>query len=69
MALHFNVRFPEEVVVRNSMTAGQWDSEEREGPFTLQPATDFSIEFFSQQDGYKVISLKLTICQVVNEGV
>ncbi|XP_046681571.1 tectonin beta-propeller repeat-containing protein-like [Homalodisca vitripennis] len=55
VAFHFNPRFLDRVVVRNSMTAGQWDSEEREGALTLSPSCDFCIEFLCQEDGYKVI--------------
>lgn len=57
VALHFNPRFTDLMIVRNSMTAGQWDQEEREGAITISPGGDFNVEFLCQDEGYKA-SLK-----------
>jgi len=53
VALHFNPRFGEKKVVRNTQTAGKWDSpEEREGAFPFQKGRTFDIIVQSQADGY-----------------
>ncbi|XP_073983179.1 tectonin beta-propeller repeat-containing peroxin 23 isoform X1 [Rhodnius prolixus] len=55
IALHFNPRFKEKCVVRNSFENGSWGNEEREGILTLNPGGDFDISFQCQEDGFKIL--------------
>ncbi|KAK9512765.1 hypothetical protein O3M35_001118 [Rhynocoris fuscipes] len=55
VALHFNPRFKEECVVRNSLENETWGNEEREGKLTLIPGGDFEILFICLDDGYKIL--------------
>lgn len=43
IALHFNPRFKEKKVVRNSQVNGEWMNEEREGDFTFEKKETFDI--------------------------
>lgn len=45
--LHFNPRFTENCVVRNSMIDGKWGEEEREGGLPLIKGQEFTISFVS----------------------
>ncbi|KAJ1357138.1 hypothetical protein KIN20_015199 [Parelaphostrongylus tenuis] len=41
IALHFNPRFDEKAVVRNSLIAGEWGNEEREGKIPFENGVGF----------------------------
>lgn len=43
MVFHFNPRFPEEQVVRNSNLGGYWGPEERDGGFPFVPGRQFEV--------------------------
>lgn len=64
VALHFNPRFTDLMIVRNSMTAGQWDQEEREGAITIAPGGDFNVEFLCQDEGYKASLLSFCMKEI-----
>ncbi|CAG2069431.1 unnamed protein product, partial [Timema podura] len=53
VALHFNPRFEDSVIVRNWMANGEWGEEEREGPMVLKPGSDFRVDILCEEDGFK----------------
>ncbi|GLH00192.1 Tectonin beta-propeller repeat-containing protein [Gryllus bimaculatus] len=55
VALHFNPRFKDNAIVRNSMAAGCWGEEETEGPLLLKPGVEFTITIECETDGYKIL--------------
>ncbi|XP_069669341.1 32 kDa beta-galactoside-binding lectin-like isoform X1 [Periplaneta americana] len=52
--LHFNLRFNEKTVVRNSMIDARWGVEEREGDVPFQVGKDFNITIKCEQDYFKI---------------
>ncbi|CAG9540907.1 unnamed protein product, partial [Cercopithifilaria johnstoni] len=54
IALHFNPRFDEKVVVRNTLTAGVWGKEEREGKFPFQKDKMFDLKLNNESYGIQV---------------
>ncbi|RZF34504.1 hypothetical protein LSTR_LSTR011746 [Laodelphax striatellus] len=55
MALHFNPRFAEEVIVRNTKTEGAWGHEEREGGFPLTRGGTFVLDIYCWEEAFKVM--------------
>lgn len=53
IAFHFNPRFSQNCVVRNTKT-GAWGPEERAGPFPFQKGQPFEIIIFVEEDKYRV---------------
>ena len=53
-ALHFNIRFNENCVVRNTLQSGSWGSEERTGGMPFQKNYPFEIIILCQHHHYKV---------------
>nr|AGH06131.1 galectin [Tegillarca granosa] len=53
-ALHFNVRFHENCVVRNSLQHGSWEGEERHGGLPFQRGMPFEIRIIAQHNQYKI---------------
>ncbi|XP_050405036.1 galectin-9 isoform X2 [Patella vulgata] len=53
-ALHFNPRFNEGCIVRNSQDCGNWCSEERHGGLPLQKGVPFEITFCIHRHHYKI---------------
>lgn len=52
---HLDVRFQEQVVVRNSLLRGAWGNEERQQPeFPFQPGQPFSLIILTEQGCFKV---------------
>lgn len=69
IAFHFNPRFKDGVLVRNTQTAGVWEKEEREGVLTLSVGADFSLDIICQENDYKVSCFyfsKLNFNQITN---
>ncbi|XP_063242841.1 tectonin beta-propeller repeat-containing protein isoform X2 [Bacillus rossius redtenbacheri] len=54
VALHLNPRFEESVVVRNSLVAGQWGDEEREGDAPLRRGCEFTLTLLCEEEGFKI---------------
>jgi len=54
VAFHFNPRFDQRQVVRNSCQGGAWGDEERQGTFPLQSGEDFEIQIICFADHYQV---------------
>ncbi|KDR11313.1 tectonin beta-propeller repeat-containing protein isoform X6 [Zootermopsis nevadensis] len=52
--LHFNPRFMEAVIVRNSMLCGEWGTEEKEGEMVFKQGTEFTIDIYCQDDCFKI---------------
>lgn len=55
--LHFNPRFSETVIVRNSMLRGEWGTEEREGQMVFKQGAEFTIDIRCQDEGFKVCDI------------
>lgn len=54
--MHVNPRFREGAFVRNTLTNGNWGSEERQIAFMpLSPGQPFQMEILNQNHGYKVL--------------
>nr|CAD7407150.1 unnamed protein product [Timema poppensis] len=51
---HFNPRFHDGVIVRNSKFNGAWGAEERGGGLQMRPGQEFRINIVAEHDGYRV---------------
>nr|CAD7425380.1 unnamed protein product [Timema monikensis] len=51
---HFNPRFHDGVIVRNSQFNGAWGPEERGGGLQMRPGQEFRINIVAEHDGYRV---------------
>jgi len=51
---HFNPRFQDAIIVRNSMLRGEWGEEEREGQMVFQQGAEFTIDIYCQDEVFKV---------------
>lgn len=54
MALHFNPRLRENIIVRNTYQNGQWGDEERNGGSPLKSGTDVAIKIVCEIRGYRI---------------
>lgn len=54
IALHFNPRFDEKHVVRNSMLSGQWGKEEREGKNPFEKHVAFDLEIKNEEYAFQI---------------
>ncbi|MEQ2236801.1 hypothetical protein ILYODFUR_016369 [Ilyodon furcidens] len=54
VVFHFNPRFTEQTVVRNSNLGGYWGPEEREGPFPFVQGRQFELKILVEEDMFKV---------------
>ncbi|XP_046564370.1 galectin-9-like [Haliotis rubra] len=52
--LHFNVRFNENAIIRNSQQNDAWGQEEQEGGMPLRKGTPFEIVFLADPQYYKI---------------
>ncbi|EGT56354.1 CBN-LEC-3 protein [Caenorhabditis brenneri] len=54
IALHFNPRFDEKSVVRNSLVNGEWGNEEREGKNPFERLTAFDLEIRNEEFAFQI---------------
>ncbi|KAK5619722.1 hypothetical protein CRENBAI_008337 [Crenichthys baileyi] len=54
VVFHFNPRFNEQTIVRNSNLGGYWGPEEREGPFPFVQGRQFELKILVEEDMFKV---------------
>ncbi len=55
IAMHFNPRFKENCIVRNTRTGGKYGSEERNGPgLPFSPGAMFDLKILVEPNSYKV---------------
>ncbi|GMT31613.1 hypothetical protein PFISCL1PPCAC_22910 [Pristionchus fissidentatus] len=55
IALHFNPRFDEKCVVRNSHIDGKWGKEERQGAFPLKAGVIFDLEIKNELNAFQIL--------------
>lgn len=53
-ALHFNPRFEENFVVRNSMIEGKWGEEETEGGVPLKKGQEFELKIVCNENEFTI---------------
>ena len=58
-AFHFNPRFDEHEVYRNTLTGGRWGREEVDGPFPFSPGQHFQVVIICLHNKYKVSFLRI----------
>lgn len=61
-ALHFNPRFNDNEVVRNTQAAGEWQVEEKDGQFPFKKNTVFDIVFQYHPDQFQVFVNNNSFC-------
>jgi len=54
IALHFNPRFDEKAVVRNSLISGEWGNEEREGKLPFEKSVGFDLEIRNEEYAFQL---------------
>lgn len=54
IALHFNPRFDEKAIVRNSLINREWGNEEREGKLPLEKGIGFDLEIKNEDYGFQI---------------
>uniref|UniRef100_A0A914D6F2 Galectin n=1 Tax=Acrobeloides nanus TaxID=290746 RepID=A0A914D6F2_9BILA len=54
IALHFNPRFDEKVIVRNALTLGAWGKEEREGKNVFEKGALFDLFIDNTEESFKI---------------
>lgn len=54
VVFHFNPRFNEQTIVRNSNLGGYWGPEEREGGFPFVQGQRFELKILVEEDMFKV---------------
>uniref|UniRef100_A0A914XEK6 Galectin n=1 Tax=Plectus sambesii TaxID=2011161 RepID=A0A914XEK6_9BILA len=54
VALHFNSRFDEKAVIRNSQQAGDWGNEEREGKIPFEKSVGFDLAIKNEPYAYQI---------------
>lgn len=54
VALHFNPRLRENIIVRNTYQNGHWGDEERSGGSPLKAGCDFTLYIVCEEHGYRI---------------
>ncbi|KAF2895160.1 hypothetical protein ILUMI_11013 [Ignelater luminosus] len=52
--LHFNPRFADDVIVRNSMIDGKWGEEERDDEIPIKRGQEFTLKLICSSEGYSI---------------
>ncbi|XP_075220650.1 tectonin beta-propeller repeat-containing peroxin 23 isoform X2 [Lycorma delicatula] len=55
VAFHFNPRFTEEIIVRNTKIDGNWGHEEREGALVFSKGSTFVLDIYCWEEAFKVV--------------
>lgn len=54
VALHFNPRLKENIIIRNTYQNGQWGDEERNGDSPLRTGSNFTLKIVCEARGYRI---------------
>lgn len=54
IAMHFNPRLKENIIVRNTYQNGQWGDEERSGKSPIKAGSDFTLKIICEDNGYRI---------------
>jgi hypothetical protein len=54
IALHFNPRFDEKHIIRNSLISNEWGNEEREGKLPLEKGVGFDLKIVNEEYAFQV---------------
>ncbi|XP_076385311.1 tectonin beta-propeller repeat-containing peroxin 23 isoform X1 [Megachile rotundata] len=55
VALHFNPRLKENIIVRNTYQNGQWGDEERNGESPIKAGSDLTLKIICEVQGYRIL--------------
>uniref|UniRef100_A0A915N872 Galectin domain-containing protein n=1 Tax=Meloidogyne javanica TaxID=6303 RepID=A0A915N872_MELJA len=62
IALHFNPRFDEKAIVRNSLIANEWGNEEREGKLPLEKGIGFDLKIVNEEYAFQIFLNEERFC-------
>jgi hypothetical protein len=54
IALHFNPRFDEKHIIRNSLISNEWGNEEREGKLPLEKGVGFDLKVVNEEYAFQI---------------
>jgi hypothetical protein len=62
IALHFNPRFDEKAIVRNSLISNEWGNEEREGKIPLEKGIGFDLKIVNEEYAFQIFINEERFC-------
>ncbi|KAL1491140.1 hypothetical protein ABEB36_011782 [Hypothenemus hampei] len=62
LCLHFNPRFSDGIIVRNSMNEGKWGQEERDGGNPIIKGQEFKLQIESTEDAFRITINEAKFC-------
>uniref|UniRef100_A0A914M4C5 Galectin n=1 Tax=Meloidogyne incognita TaxID=6306 RepID=A0A914M4C5_MELIC len=62
IALHFNPRFDEKAIIRNSLIANEWGNEEREGKLPLEKGIGFDLKIVNEEYAFQIFLNEERFC-------